>query len=66
MFFFDAGVQKADVRNAIDHRLAIQFEQETQHAMRGRVLRPHVQEHRLALEGFFGDEVLQIFYGNFK
>ena len=47
-FLFDAGVQEADVRLAGDDVLAIQLQQQTQHAVRGRVLRPHVQDHAAA------------------
>ena len=47
-FLLDAGVQKTDVRPAGNNRLAVQFQQQTQHAMGGRVLRPHVQDHAAA------------------
>ena len=42
--FFDAGVQVADFGLHADDRLAINFEHQSQHAMRRRVLRPHVQD----------------------
>ena len=58
-------MQETDVGNAVDHRLAIQFEQQAQHAMRGGVLRAHVQQHGFALDGTVRDQVLQIIYGYF-
>ena len=62
---FDAGVQETDVGDTVDHGLAVQFEQQAQHAVRGGMLRPHVQQHGLALDGPVGDQVLQIVYGDF-
>ena len=44
-FLLDAGVQKADVGLAANDGLAVQFQQQAQHAVRGRVLRPHVEDH---------------------
>src|ERR1035437_2862743 len=44
-FLFDAGMQKTDVRLAGNDVLAIQFQQHAQHAVGGRVLRPHVEDH---------------------
>ena len=41
----DAGVQEADVGPRLDDGLAVEFEYHAQHAVRGRVLRPHVQGH---------------------
>ena len=41
----DAGMQEPDIRFGPADDLAIQFEDDPQHAMRGRVLRPHVQDH---------------------
>jgi hypothetical protein len=41
-------MQKTDIRNAIDDGFAIELEQEAQDAMRGRMLRAHVQEHGFA------------------
>ena len=49
----DAGVQEADVGTDADDGLAVDFQQETKHAVGGRVLRPHVQDHGLvAVDGF--------------
>jgi hypothetical protein len=44
-FLFDAGVQETDVRLAGNNVLAVQFQYQAQHAMGGRVLRPHVEDH---------------------
>ena len=44
----DTGMQKADIRNAIDDGFAVKLEQEAQDTMRGRMLRAHVQEHGFA------------------
>ena len=53
-FLFDAGMQKTDVRLAEDDCFAIQFQQQAQHAVRGRVLRPHVEDHAArAARGLF-------------
>ena len=41
----DAGVQVADLRLARKDRLAVQFEDEPQDAVRARMLRPHVDLH---------------------
>ena len=49
----DARVQIADIRNAVDNCLAIELKQQTQHPMRGRMLRPHVQQHGLAGQSTF-------------
>ena len=61
----DAGMQETDVGDAVDHRLAIQFEQQAQHTMRGGVLRAHVQQHGFALDGALRDQVFQIINGYF-
>jgi len=42
---FDAGVQVADIRLALHHRLAVQFDHQPQHSVRGGVLRSHVEDH---------------------
>ena len=42
---FDAGVQEADVGHGLDDGLAFQFEHDPQHAVRGGMLRPHVERH---------------------
>ena len=47
--FLDAGVQVAEVRNRFDDGFAVQFQRHAQHAVRGRVLRPHVEDHRFRL-----------------
>ena len=47
-FLLDAGVQEADVGLAGDDGLAIQFHQQAQHAVGGRVLRSHVEDHAAA------------------
>ena len=52
--FFVAAMQVADVRRRLGDRLAIQFQDEPQDAVRGRVRRPHVEDH------FFAD-VAQVF-----
>ena len=44
-FLLDAGVQVADVRLARHDGLAVELQQQAQHAVRGRVLRPHVEDH---------------------
>ncbi len=44
-FLFDAGVQIADIRLALDDGFAIEFQQQPQHAVRRRMLRPHVEDH---------------------
>ncbi len=44
-FLFDAGMQIADIRSGFEDRFAVEFQQQTQHAMGRRVLRPHVEHH---------------------
>ena len=46
-----AGVQVADDRLAPQHRLALQLEHQAQHAVGRRVLRTHVDDHRLVVVG---------------
>ena len=41
----DAGVQVADVGRQRDDDLAVDLQHHAQHAVRGRVLRPHVEHH---------------------
>ena len=41
----------------VDHRFAIEFQQQAQHPVRGRVLRPHIQKHGLALYGAVRDQM---------
>ena len=62
----DAGVQETDIGDAVDHDLAVQFQQQAQHAVRGGMLRTHVQQHRLAAHRPFGDQVLQVINGDFE
>ncbi len=52
----DAGVQVADIGLALDHGFAVELEHQAQHAVRGRVLRPHVEDHaaRTGSRLFFG------------
>ena len=49
--FFDAGVQIADDRLGFEHDFAVELQNHAQHAVRGRVLRPHVEDHRLGRAG---------------
>ena len=44
-----ARVQVTDDRLAAQHRLAVELQHEPEHAVRGRVLRAHVEDHRLVL-----------------
>ena len=46
-----AGVQVADDRLAAQHGLALELQHQPQHAVGARVLRPHVDDHRLVLGG---------------
>jgi hypothetical protein len=39
-------MQVTDVRPDADDGFAVEFQQEPEHTMRGRVLRPHVEDHR--------------------
>ena len=43
----DAGVQIADFGIEADNNFAVDFEHQAQHAVRGRMLRSHVQDHVL-------------------
>src|SRR3979411_1337057 len=47
-YFLDGAMEIADVRNRLAHYLAVGAHDEAQHAVRGGMLRPHVQRH------FFG------------
>ncbi len=49
--FFDAGVQEPDVGNRLENGLAVQLQHDAQHAMRGGMLRTHVQDHALGAAG---------------
>ncbi len=46
----ESAVQVADVRNAAHHGLAVQFQDQAQHAVRRRVLRSDVDQHVIAIE----------------
>jgi hypothetical protein len=48
---FDAGVQVADVGGEGDDGLAVNLEHEAEHAVCGRVLRPHIDDHGLVGDG---------------
>ena len=48
-------VQVPDVRDDALHRLAIEFADQAQHSMRGRMLRPDVDEHVLGIHVRLGD-----------
>ncbi|MEZ5251801.1 MAG: hypothetical protein R2713_22115 [Ilumatobacteraceae bacterium] len=50
-----AGVQVADDRLAAQHGLTLELEHQPQHAVRARVLGPHVDDHRLILGGIDGE-----------
>jgi len=41
----DAGVQVADVRRDVDDDFAVDLEHQSQHAVRRRMLRAHVEDH---------------------
>ena len=45
----DAGVQIADLRVEADDDLAVDLQHQAQNAMRGRVLRPHIDDHVLVV-----------------
>src|SRR5437016_4432383 len=47
---FEAGVQVAEVRDAAHDRLAIELDDQPQHAMRGGMLRADVDEHMLGTQ----------------
>ena len=50
--FFGAAMQKSDMRiGAVDH-LAIHLQDQSQHAMGGRVLRPEIDCMAIDLDGF--------------
>ena len=52
--FLDAGMQIADLGTDADDDFAVELDDQAQHAMRGRVLRAHVQDHGRSC-GAFGD-----------
>src|SRR5579884_2899790 len=43
----DACVEVSDVRLHVEYSLALQFHQHAQHSVRGRMLRPQVEDHRV-------------------
>ena len=47
---FESRVEITDVRNDPYHHLTVQFHDETQHAVRGRMLRPDVHQHVVAAQ----------------
>jgi len=47
--FFVAAMEIAHVRHGLGDDFAVEFEDDAQHAVRGRVRRPHVQDHLFAL-----------------
>ena len=49
--FFDAGVQVADDGLGLEDDFAVELQNHAQHAVRGRVLRPHIEDHRLGWAG---------------
>ncbi len=50
--FFDAGVKVADFGIEADDDFAVDFEHQAQHAVGGRVLRSHVEDHVLVFGAF--------------
>jgi hypothetical protein len=50
--FLDAGVQVADLGIDADDDLAVDLQHQAQHAVRRRVLRPHVEDHVLVFGAF--------------
>ncbi len=50
--FLDAGVQIADLRPNADDDFAVDLNDQAQHAVRGRVLRAHVEDHAPLAGGF--------------
>ena len=48
--FFVAAMQVTDIGPGVDDLFAVQLEHEPQHAVRARVLRPHVDDHPLAAQ----------------
>ncbi len=47
----DAGMQIANIRRQRNHRLAIDLQHQPQHAMGRRMLRTHVDDHRVVVRG---------------
>jgi hypothetical protein len=46
-------MEKANIAIEIHYRLAIEFQDHAQHAVSGRMLRPHVENHLGAIEQSF-------------
>src|SRR5207245_8586614 len=55
----DPGVQVTDDRLAADHDLPVQLQKETEHAVGRRMLRAHVDDHRL-LAGLAGSKIVKV------
>ena len=55
---FNARMKEADVWYTVDDDLTVQLEKQPQHAVRARMLRPHIQDHRLAIDGALRDQPL--------
>ena len=49
---FDAGVKVADLGPHADDHFAVQLDNQAQHAVRGRVLRAHVEDHAMLAGSF--------------
>ncbi len=47
----DAGMQISKVGNRFHHGFAVKFQQNSQHAVRRWVLRPHVEDHGFCCAG---------------
>ena len=50
--FLDSRVQKSEVRHDPDYVLALDLQQQSQHAVSRGVLRAHIQDHGAILTGF--------------
>jgi hypothetical protein len=49
---FETAMEIPDVRSDLLYHLAVRLELQSQHTMRAGMLRPHVEDHLLAFEGF--------------
>ncbi len=58
------GVEVPDDRLRAQHRLAVELEHETQHAVSAGVLRPHVDDHRLIVRGLLAAECVGLALGD--
>ena len=66
--FLDSAVQVPQVRRGFHDPLAVQFEDDAEHSMRARMLRPHVQQELFAAPGVrrrFGPECFLLSLGDF-